>query len=121
MAAAAVWTAAPTVLAASAAACATCSITPGGSAVGCFRRLARARAISCSLLRSFTSAPRSRNQAAPGRSGRGVSERLDVVVHFLLGVLLLVAVALLELADELVLLAADQGPVVVRQLRPLRA
>src|SRR5262245_8720882 len=44
----------------------------------------------------------------------------DEVVHLLLGLVLLVPIPLLELAQELVLLAADERPVVVGQLAPLR-
>src|SRR5207249_3599023 len=44
----------------------------------------------------------------------------DEVIDLLLGTILLVAVALLELAHQLVLLAADERPVVVGQFAPLR-
>jgi hypothetical protein len=43
----------------------------------------------------------------------------DEVVHFLLGLVLLVAVVSLELADQCVPLAADERPVVVGQHAPL--
>src|SRR5262245_36336313 len=51
---------------------------------------------------------------------RRVSKRVDVVVNFLFGVFFSVAVTLLELAHERVLFAADQLPVVVGELGPLR-
>src|SRR4051812_28676703 len=44
----------------------------------------------------------------------------DVVIDFLFRRLLRVPVALLEFADERVALAADQRPVVIGQLGPLR-
>src|SRR5437773_2211823 len=56
-------------------------------------------------------------ETAPRRPG--VSQRGEVVVHFLLGDLLLVAVTLLQLADQRIPLAADELPVVVRELGPL--
>src|SRR5205085_12015544 len=49
-----------------------------------------------------------------------VSQALDELVRLLLGLLLRVAVALLEQADELVFLAGNPVPVVVGELGPLR-
>src|SRR5512135_1445263 len=63
------------------------------------------------------------------RSGRRVRPRLDrrpsiagpaEVLDLALGLLLGVAVALLDLADELVPVAGDLGQLVIRQLAPFR-
>src|SRR5262245_31792861 len=48
----------------------------------------------------------------------GLSQRAREVVEFPLGPVLLVAVSLLELAGELIALAADQRQVVVGELAP---
>src|SRR5205823_3294169 len=63
----------------------------------------------------------SSNGGRPDRRPPPRSQRVDEVVHFLLGRVLLVPVALLEFAHELVLLAGDRRPVIVGELAPLGA
>src|SRR5580692_24771 len=74
-----------------------------------------------SFVRRKNEHPHRPSEGCPRRPlvlGVVASEAGDEVVHFLLGLVLLVAVVFLEFADQRVLLASDERPIVVGQLAP---